>query len=119
MRVEHSLGSVNVRTQVGNQVAVQGTIRCSADNMDSARRLCDQIQIRVEEGASGVTIRTEYPRNGNWPRNMSYSANLEIQMPETAPLDVAKASYFKLDQAAPVAKIDDLKALASLFADLV
>ena len=88
LRVEHSLGSVNVRTQAKNEVAVQAAIRCSADNMDSARRLCDQIQIRVEEGASGVTIRTEYPRNGNWPRNMSYSANLEIQMPETAPLEL-------------------------------
>jgi hypothetical protein len=88
LRVEHSLGSINVRTQAKNEVAVQAAIRCSADNMDSARRLCDQIQIRVEEGASGVTIRTEYPRNGNWPRNMSYSANLEIQMPETAPLEL-------------------------------
>jgi NAD(P)H dehydrogenase (quinone) len=30
------------------------------------------------------------------------------RVPETAPLDVAKAAHFKLDQAAPVAKIDDL-----------
>ena len=88
LRVEHSLGSVNVRTQAKNEVAVQAAIRCSADSQDNARRYCDQVQIRVEEGASGVTIRTEYPRNGNWPRNMSYSANLEIQMPETAPLEL-------------------------------
>ena len=88
LRVEHSLGSVNVRTQAKNEVAVQAAIRCSADSMENARRYCDQVQIRVEEGASGVTIRTEYPRNGNWPRNMSYSANLEIQMPETAPLEL-------------------------------
>ena len=30
------------------------------------------------------------------------------RVPETAPLEVAKAAYFKLDQAAPVAKIEDL-----------
>jgi len=30
------------------------------------------------------------------------------RVPETVPEDVAKAHYFKLDQAAPVAKIDDL-----------
>jgi NAD(P)H dehydrogenase (quinone) len=30
------------------------------------------------------------------------------RVPETAPLEVAKASHFKLDQAAPVAVIDDL-----------
>ena len=30
------------------------------------------------------------------------------RVPETAPLEVAKAAHFKLDQAAPVAKIEDL-----------
>jgi hypothetical protein len=88
LRVDHSLGSVNVRTQAKNEVAVQAAIRCSADTADQARRFCDQIQIRVEEGSSGVTIRTEYPRNENWGRNLSHSANLEIQMPETAPLEL-------------------------------
>jgi hypothetical protein len=90
LRVEHSLGSVNVRTQAKNEVAVQAAIRCSADTAENARRFCDQIQIRVEESGSGVVIRTEYPRNdgGFWQRNRSYSANLEIQMPETAPLEL-------------------------------
>ncbi|UVC11430.1 NAD(P)H:quinone oxidoreductase [Rhizobium sp. TH2] len=36
-------------------------------------------------------------------------ATVDIKrVPETVPEDVAKASYFKLDQAAPVAKVDDL-----------
>ena len=30
------------------------------------------------------------------------------RVPETAPLEVAKAAHFKLEQAAPIAKIDDL-----------
>ena len=30
------------------------------------------------------------------------------RVPELVPADVAKASHYKLDQAAPVAKIDDL-----------
>ena len=86
LRVEHSLGSVTIRTQPKNEVAVQGAIRCSADNVETARRFCDQIQIRVEENGAGVNIRTEYPRNET--RNLSFSANLEIQIPETAPLDL-------------------------------
>ena len=88
LRVDHSLGSVNVRTQTKSEVSVQAAIRCAADTADQARRFCDQVQIRVEESSSGVVIRTEYPRNGSWPHNMSYSANLEIQMPETAPLEL-------------------------------
>src|SRR5579872_7152515 len=36
-------------------------------------------------------------------------ATVDIKrVPETAPLEIAKASHFKLDQAAPIAKIDDL-----------
>ena len=39
----------------------------------------------------------------------SVGATVDIKrVPETAPEDVAKAHYFKLDQAAPVAKIEDL-----------
>jgi len=39
----------------------------------------------------------------------STGATVDVKrVPETAPLEVAKAAHFKLNQAAPVAKIDDL-----------
>jgi len=39
----------------------------------------------------------------------STGASVDIKrVPETAPLDIAKAAHFKLDQSAPVATIDDL-----------
>lgn len=39
----------------------------------------------------------------------SAGATVDLKrVPETAPLDVAKAAHFKLDQAAPVATIDEL-----------
>jgi NAD(P)H dehydrogenase (quinone) len=39
----------------------------------------------------------------------SAGATAEIKrVPETTPIDVARASHFKLEQAAPIAKIDDL-----------
>src|ERR1700732_468725 len=39
----------------------------------------------------------------------SAGASVDIKrVPETAPLDVAQASHFKLDQKAPVATIDEL-----------
>ena len=39
----------------------------------------------------------------------SGGASVEVKrVPETVPLDIAKASYFKLDQAAPIATINDL-----------
>jgi len=39
----------------------------------------------------------------------SVGASVDVKrVPETVPLELAKASYFKLDQAAPVATIDEL-----------
>jgi NAD(P)H dehydrogenase (quinone) len=39
----------------------------------------------------------------------SAGASVDIKrVPETAPLEVAKAAYFKLDQAAPIAQIEEL-----------
>jgi NAD(P)H dehydrogenase (quinone) len=39
----------------------------------------------------------------------SAGASVDIKrVPETTPLEVAKAAYFKLDQAAPIAQIEDL-----------
>ncbi len=39
----------------------------------------------------------------------SAGASVDIKrVPETAPLEVAKAAYFKLEQAAPIAQIEDL-----------
>ncbi len=39
----------------------------------------------------------------------SGGATVDVKrVPETAPLEVAKAAFFKLDQPAPIAKIDDL-----------
>jgi NAD(P)H dehydrogenase (quinone) len=39
----------------------------------------------------------------------SAGATVDIKrVPETTPLDIAKAAYFKLDQSAPIAVIDDL-----------
>ena len=56
---------------------------CAAE----ARSFAEQIQVRVEESGSGIMVRTEYPKT--WTRrNISYSVNYEITMPETAPLEL-------------------------------
>src|SRR5882724_6332880 len=68
LRIEHSQGSVNVHTQSKGEVSIAAAIRCSADTQSQARAFCDQIRIQVDQGASGVTVRTDYPRNwrGNY-----------------------------------------------------
>src|SRR3954454_25256237 len=60
LRIEHSHGSVNVHTQSKGEVSIAAAIRCSADRQADAKRFCDQTRMQVEEGASGVTVRTDY-----------------------------------------------------------
>src|SRR4051794_26274190 len=86
LRIEHSQGSVNVHTQSKGEVSIAAAIRCSADRQADAKSFCDQIRIQVDEGASGVTVRTDYPKN--WRGNYGYSVNLDIAMPDTSPLDI-------------------------------
>ncbi len=90
LRVVHSLGNVTVHTQAKGELSIQAAMRCSADRADNLRSFCDQIQIRVDESPTGVVVRTEYPRGEAFGgrRNVSYSANLDITMPETTPLEL-------------------------------
>jgi len=58
----------------------QQTILCvtSYEKGTEFFRACKEMGWRV------LLLTVEKFRNGDWPRNMSYSANLGIQMPETA-----------------------------------
>ena len=77
---------MNVHTQSKGEVSIAAAIRCSADRQADAKSFCDQIRIQVDEGASGVTVRTDYPKN--WRGTYGYSVNLDIAMPDTSPLDI-------------------------------
>ncbi|HTS65497.1 MAG TPA: hypothetical protein VMH28_25925 [Candidatus Acidoferrales bacterium] len=87
LSVDSSLGNVNIRAQNKNELTVIGAIRCSADTAAEAQSWCGQIQIRVDESSAGITVRTQYPNHGN-THNLGWSVNLDIAMPEGAPLDV-------------------------------
>jgi DUF4097 and DUF4098 domain-containing protein YvlB len=94
-RIDHSLGNITVRAQAKNEVEIRAIIRCSADTAAEARSRADEVRIRVDEGG-GVTVRTEYPEHNhgggfwNWleNRNVSFSADYDIVVPETAPVEV-------------------------------
>jgi hypothetical protein len=90
LRVEHSQGSIAIHTQAQNQVDVHASLRCSADRLEEAHQGCDQINVKVEESASGVLVRTKFPETGFFSghRNLSWAVDIEIAMPENAPLDL-------------------------------
>lgn len=88
LRIEHSLGNLNIRTHAAGQVAIQAVIRCSARTAEEARAWADRVQITVDESASGVSIRTIYPRSEGRNNNLSFSVDYDIAMPAISPLDV-------------------------------
>jgi hypothetical protein len=85
LRVEHRHGRLSVKTHTRNEVTIQAVIRCSAPTANEAKQCADRIQVNVQESASGVSVRTEYPQN---LRNASFSVECDITMPDTAPLDL-------------------------------
>ncbi len=85
-RIENSFGNINIHTQATGQADVRATIRCSADTAAEARSFCERIQIGVQESATGVSVRTEYPSERS-RRNLSFGVDYDITLPETAPLD--------------------------------
>ena len=110
VRLEHKMGNVVVRTHPGSEVTIHASIRVSASDDAEAKRLADQIRIEVAPVGSALIVRTEYPkeeRGGFFGfRNVSYSVNYEIVMPETAPLTL-RNSFGSVS-------VDDLKSSADI-----
>jgi len=85
LRIEHRHGRLSVKTHNRPEVSIQSAIRCSAPTANEAKSCADRIQVVVQESSSGVSVRTEYPQN--W-KNVSFSVECDITMPDTAPLDL-------------------------------
>ena len=67
LRVEHSLGSVNVRTQAKNEVAVQAAIRCSADTAEQRAPL-----LRPDpDSGRGKRVRSDHPHRVSAQRELA------------------------------------------------
>lgn len=87
-RIESQSGRISIRTQAKAEATILAVVRCQADTANEARTCAEQtVQIRVDESAAGVAVRTEYPNHG-FNRRLSYNVDYDIVMPETAPLDV-------------------------------
>jgi hypothetical protein len=90
VRVDHRQGNIIVRAHAKRELNLQASIRVSAPNRDDAARFGDQVQIAVDQSASGVVIRTQYPeeRSGLFSnrRNVSFSVNYDLAIPEDSPL---------------------------------
>ena len=85
-RVENSNGNITINTQGKGEAQIQATIRSSADTAAEARSFGEQIEIIVDEGGSGVSVRTRYP--SSYGGNRGYSVDYDIVIPENSPLEV-------------------------------
>jgi hypothetical protein len=85
-RIDTTLGNLTIRAQAKPEASVHATIRCSAPSLEQAKTCADRVQIAVDESASGVAIRTIYPRNES--SNLSFGVDYDVTVPATAPLDI-------------------------------
>ena len=89
--IDHRYGSVRVRAVHDNEVSVRAVIRASDADFGK------QINVTVSESSGGVEVRTSYPDrsfhyafHGEFATSseFSYSVELEVNVPENAPLTV-------------------------------
>src|SRR5438552_902235 len=78
--IDHRFGRVSVRTSNSDQVTARGIVR------SSDAELGKQIRFAVMNGTGGVSIRTIFPEIHSHSGELSYSADLEVSIPERAPL---------------------------------
>jgi hypothetical protein len=78
--IEHKFGRVEVRTTDGSEVTARVTVRASDEELGK------QIRFSISNNPDGVSIRTVYPEIHIHGGHISYSADLEVTIPERAPL---------------------------------
>jgi len=85
--LENTNGHVNVTTWNRDEVLISALKTARARGGDDAREILDEVKIRVEESADGVTIETDLPR-GRWMRGTSASVAYELKVPASVSLDL-------------------------------
>lgn len=88
LRLSHRNGDIRVRGQAGNEFRVHATIRVSAVSRSEASALADRIQIDVESTPTGVTVATRYPDYRRQERDLSFSVDYDVLVPDRMPIDV-------------------------------
>src|SRR5204863_21551 len=80
-----------LREVASAELSVHASIRVSADDDAAAAAFGNAIRIDVEDGPAAVGVKTVYPESHLRGREISFSVDYEIVMPETIPLDVRNA----------------------------
>jgi DUF4097 and DUF4098 domain-containing protein YvlB len=90
LRLEHSLGDIDISTHAENSVVIHADIRVSGSDENEAKSFADKIAILVEPSASQLSVRTRYPEGSGstWSRRTSYSVRYEVTVPEHLAVEV-------------------------------
>jgi DUF4097 and DUF4098 domain-containing protein YvlB len=88
LRIEHRNGDVRLRGHAGGDIRIQATIHVSANTRAEAAALADRIQIDVQDAAGSVHVITRYPEFRTRNRDLSFSVDYDLLVPERLPLDV-------------------------------
>jgi hypothetical protein len=86
-KLSNSFGNVSVHRQTGRSAEIRASIECSADSNSEAQKLCNDIQVSVQEGNSGVTVETGFPQDAG-RRNIGFRINYDIALPDNTPLTI-------------------------------
>jgi DUF4097 and DUF4098 domain-containing protein YvlB len=86
LRIEHRHGDIRITAQPRADVQIHAAVRVSAPSQRAADAFAARIEVEVVESGVGIVIRTRYPDARE--RNLSFSVDYTVSMPERMPLDV-------------------------------
>ena len=107
VNIEHSFGSVTVRSNNSSRVSARLTVRSSDSEFGR------QIRLGVSNGPGGITIRTIYPQGNRHENHISWSADMEVSVPDRAPL-VVRNRFGSIDAAGLGAPVELINSQGSI-----
>lgn len=88
LSVSNKFGRVHINTWEENQISVEVVITAEMRNENKTREFLDDVQIKMWEGSSRVSLETVYKDNQNNNKEESFSVNYTISMPSANALTV-------------------------------
>ena len=95
--IGNKFGSIVVRAQPQAEVSIAATIKVSAPDLDQAKQLSEKIQIDVQQNAGALEINTRYPDEKSGNRNVSYSVDYNVVIPDATPL-IVRNSFWRCNR---------------------
>ena len=90
LEVSNTNGDIEILTWDRDEIHIRARKKVKSSDTERARKAFKELEIKIDETGTGVTIDTDHPRRGPswWGRDISMSVHYVISVPVQADLDL-------------------------------